>query len=117
MFIIDTPYHVTFTSYPEPPICACTGNCKKSWFKDELENQTDSCPMCASILEPATNGVHYKVIAKANRSLKISDFKKEYGLSHKEKSMIKEALQKGIEVGCISLVKPKFVSKAKAEWC
>ena len=57
MIIIDTPFHVTFTSYTDLPSFSCTGKCKKSWFKEELENRNDICPMCASSMQKAAEGV------------------------------------------------------------
>jgi acetyl-CoA carboxylase beta subunit len=117
MIIIDTPFHVTFTSYTNLPSFSCTGKCKKSWFKEELENGNNICPMCASPMQKAVEGVHYKVIDKSNRELKLSDFKKHHGLNAQEKSMLKEVFENKNKIACLSMVKPKFVEKAKAEWC
>jgi acetyl-CoA carboxylase beta subunit len=117
MIIIDTPYHVTFTSYAGLPLASCTGKCKKSWFKEELENKENICPMCASLMQEAVEGVHYKIIDKSNRELKLSDFKKFQELNTQEKSMLKEAFKNKAKIACLSMVKPKFIEKAKAEWC
>jgi len=68
-------------------------------------------------MQKAVEGIHYKVIDKSNRELKLSDFKKHHGLNSQEKLMLKEVFQNKNRVACLSMVKPKFIEKAKAEWC
>lgn len=118
MMIIDTPFHITFVEYSGEPILACVGNCKKAWWSEDFEKRDQSvCPMCGSKVQPAFNNVHYKILNKANRELKFSDFKKVVAMSHKEKLKIKHFLQSGIKISNLSLVKPTFEEKARKEWC
>ncbi len=71
MIIIDSPFHVSFTGHNELPTIACVGKCKKPWWPIDLEDVAkDVCPMCGSVTSAAMEGVHYSVLAQANRDLR-----------------------------------------------
>lgn len=118
MIIIDTAFHITFAEYGERPILACIGKCKKAWWLEDFENRDKKlCPMCGSDVHPAIEDVHYKILSKANRNLKYSDFKKIVVMPNHEKIKIKELLKSGVNVTNLSLVKPAFEEKARKKWC
>lgn len=118
MMIIDTPFHVTFSSFEEPPVYACSGKCKKVFWLDDMEDgsKAESCEQCGGELSPAVNKVHYNVLAKANRNLKISDFKKYGTITSSEKKTLQDYLARGAKITHLSSVKPKFEQRAKDEW-
>lgn len=118
MTIIDTPFHVTFTNQTEKPVYACTGNCKKSWWSWDLEKRDkNTCPQCHGGLTEAVEMVHFKVLRKANRVLRTSDFKDFISLPSEQKKEIKEMISKKWHMDHMSFVKPKFQEKALREWC
>jgi hypothetical protein len=120
MIIIDTPFHITFSSWSAKPQYACTGKCKKSWWpKDFQDNPTMGlCPMCKNGLTNAVEGVHYKIIEQESRNLTIADIRKfvEPGLSDQGTDRIEMILKNGGEIGHGSVVKSKFIERAINQW-
>jgi hypothetical protein len=120
MIIIDTPFHITFSSETETPQYACTGKCKKAWWPTDFEDNPTMglCPRCSDGLTNAMEGVHFKIIEKINRNLTIKDFEKyiEPGLSNTDKNKLDMMLKNGAKIGNMSVVKPKFIARAIKEW-
>lgn len=118
MIVIDTPYHVSFDDSQDCPTLACSGRCKKAWWVNLLPNAGSTvCPLCNGPLCEAVEKVHYNVLAKANRKLKLSDFTGAAQINHSDKLSIKKVITSGAHISNISIVKPKFVEKARSEWC
>lgn len=119
MIIIDTPFHITFSCISEKPQYACTGKCKKSWWRHDLENKPTMglCPQCQSGLTAAAEGVHFKILKKEERNFIKSDFEGFKNIPKKDIGDIEEWLKKGAEITHLSKVKDKFIGKALTEWC
>ncbi|WP_240224589.1 hypothetical protein [Rheinheimera hassiensis] len=118
MIILDTAYHITFDEHSSKPEIACTGNCRKAWWKSDFANKHISlCPLCGGSLCEAVEKVHYNVLSSANRPLRLSDFTSTTDVPHREKLSIKALLKGGAGINNLSVVKPAFVEKARAEWC
>jgi hypothetical protein len=118
MIIVDTPYHVTFDELAELPEFACAGKCRKVWWGQMLKDYpAGKCPLCSGELCRAVEKVHFTVLARANRSLKLSDFQSVQKMDTKDKQTIKNLLAGKSVIHNLSMVKPAFVEKAKAEWC
>jgi len=118
MIIIDTPYHVTFSNTSKLPTQVCVGKCKKSWWEHDLKDRGfQKCPQCGGMLDKAVENVHFKVLSKYNRKLKLSDLKKFNSLDPKEESTMRDHLNSGMKIHHLSRVKKKFQEKALEEWC
>ncbi len=118
MVIIDSPFHISFTGHNELPTIACVGKCKKTWWPIDLEDVAkDVCPMCGSVTSAAMEGVHYSVLARANRDLRYKDFRNFSVLTAQEKEELKAYISSGAKVSHVSAVKKAFEEKAKLEWC
>jgi|GEM_PF-2190179 len=116
MIIIDTPFHITFRSLNDDPGIACLGHCRKVFWTTDIESKHELCLQCGGAMSAAILGTHYKVLARAERNLKRSDFKK-YGLTKSDFiSQIKDCLSKQGKVMHLSFVKPAFEERAKALW-
>lgn len=120
MIIIDTPFHVSFSSWSTEPEYACVGKCKKAWWPRDFTKPGEMglCPMCGDALTHAVSGVHYKVIDKQDRNLTFSDIEKFEEPSSKgsRPSNLKELLQNGAKMGHSSMVKSKFIERAITKW-
>jgi hypothetical protein len=119
MIIIDTPFHITFSSFNDHPEYACTAKCKKSWWKIDFENKPTMglCPMCKGGLTAAVEKVHYKIIEKENRNLNELDIRKYNAVDGEEKlKELSKLLKQGAVVTHLSHVKDTFVPKAIEEW-
>lgn len=118
MIIVDTPYHITFDELADLPVFACTGKCRKVWWPNILKDRPAGiCPLCGGALCEAVEKVHYSVLARANRSLKLSDFQSVQKMDHRDKQTVKGLLAGQTVIHNLSMVKPAFVEKAKNEWC
>lgn len=120
MIIIDSPYHVTFSSTgSSKPQYACVEMCRKVFWEEDLEGWygTNACPACKGRLQSAVEGVHFKVLSQSKRPLKVSDFEKFTKVSKEEKEKLRQMLSGKTVVSHMSTVKEKFVEKAKKEWC
>lgn len=117
MIIVDTPFHITFSSFNNHPVFACTGKCKKIFFESDIaDDVTGICPQCGDRLVNAVSGVHFKVLSTSNRKLKLSDFKKYAGIKHAEKRQIQNCLDMNAEIKHVSFVKDKFEEHAIRNW-
>ena len=119
MIVLDTAFHLTFDGKNTKPELACLGNCKKVWWQSDLENRPENtCPLCGHQgLTKAIEKVHYKILTSANRPLRLSDFTDFTKVTHKDKQFVKGFLANGGGIDNLSIVKPAFIEKAKAEWC
>lgn len=116
MITIDTAHHITYSSTTDLPYKACTGKCRKAWWKFDFESRgSKHCPQCGGKLRQATEGKHFKVTAKRPGKLLESDLA-EYQTEDGKPIVDARAFQL-INVRHVSLVKPEFAAKAKAEWC
>lgn len=118
MIIVETPHHITFRYLQDMPIAACTGKCKKVFWKTDIENDaaTKKCTHCGDTITDAVNDKHFTVLSKANRNLKLSDFKKVGVIKSSDKKQIQAYLALNAKVMHLSLVKPQFEQKAISEW-
>lgn len=116
MMIIETPYHITFSSLNELPVAACNGKCKKVFWQSDIENEKDKCSQCGSDLTTAQQNIHFHILLKANRNLKTSDFKKFGPLPHSHKKELQYYLSMGALIQHLSTVKPEFQKLAISEW-
>ena len=118
MIIVDTPFHITFSSLNELPSYACTGRCKKVFWNQAIEdhNSESVCSQCGSGMSCALVNVHFKVLAKSNRNLKVSDFKKYGFITSNEKKKLQSYLEMNATIAHLSNVKPKFIQRAKDKW-
>ncbi len=119
MIILDSPFHITFSSTSDLPKYACTGKCKKVWWPHDFKNdQTIGlCPMCKEGLTGASQGVHFKVISTAERNLTGADFEPFEELGSEDKETLKNLLKNGkTQIAHLSKVKNKFAMKAIQEW-
>lgn len=118
MIIIDTPFHITFSCLNENPTYACTGKCKKSWWRSDLENRPTMglCPQCQSGLVTASEGVHFKILKKSERDITASDFKEFKNIENEEMKKIEDTLKTGKKIAHLSRVKEKFLIKSLTEW-
>lgn len=119
MIILDTPYHITFDGHDTRPDIACTGNCRKVWWQSDFDMKPKGlCPLCGCDgLSEAVEKVHYTILANAHRPLRLGDFTSVTRVPHSEKQSIKKALSGGAIITTLSLVKPSFIEKARAQWC
>ena len=118
MLVIESAHQITFCDENDLPTLACVDKCRKVWWESCLENKPkDACPLCASRLVSAHKDVHFNVLANANRGLRFSDFKKIKQMNRRDKVAIKELMERKVRISNLSLVKPAFEAKAKAEWC
>ncbi|WHI48963.1 hypothetical protein [Microbulbifer sp. VAAF005] len=119
MIIVDSPFHVSFSSDRKLPSKACTGKCKKIWWESDYDETDDKgvCLQCGSSLSCAVKDVHFKVIYQANRNLRVKDFKPYKKMSNEEIEYMRDMIERGVKVKHISVVKSKFIEKAKREWC
>jgi len=119
MVIVDSPFHLTFTSRHHKPSRACDGKCKKVWWDFDFERSPDlgTCHQCGDNLSDAVEGVHYKVIKQSKRNLKLKDFKKIIPEKTDKLSDVEGMLKQNAIIDHLSLVKEKFVAKAQAQWC
>jgi hypothetical protein len=118
MIIVDTPFHVTFRSLCDLPTFACTGKCKKVFWESDIESDEAkvTCKQCGSSITNAVNNVHFKVLSKGSRNLKISDFKTYGVVKNSEKKQVQSYLAMNAQIMHLSLVKPQFEKHAIAEW-
>lgn len=116
MIAIETPHHTTYSDTTELPYKACTGKCRKAWWKFDFESRGSKyCPQCRGKLRPATEGKHFSVIERRNGSVKPSDFD---GLQTEDgKPIVNVEMLERANLQHLSLVKPEFADKARAEWC
>lgn len=119
MIIIDTPYHITFDYRTTNPVIACTGKCRKVWWLSDFERRDSTiCPQCGSSgLCEAVEKVHFSVLNRADRALRLGDFTSATKVNSKDKAAIKGLLEKGVVIEGLGVVKPAFIEKAKKEWC
>lgn len=118
MIILDTAYHITFDEHSNKPEIACTSKCRKVWWKSDFANRPKNvCPLCGGSLCEAIEKVHYKVLNSAKRPLRLSDFTSTTKVPHRDKLSIKALFKGGAGIYNLSVVKPAFEDKARAEWC
>ena len=118
MIIVDSPFHVTFSSFSEPPTFACNNKCKKIFWGYDLDNRSkEICPQCGGEICSAVEGVHFTVLSRSNRDLKFSDFKKYADIDNDEKKHIQKFIDSGVNITHLSTVKEKFQERALKEWC
>ena len=118
MIVLDTSYHITFDARHSNPDLACTGKCKKVWWKIDLIGKDQVCPQCNSVgLCEAIPQVHFTVIDVATRPLKLTDFTSISVIPHKDKLAIKGIFDKNGVIEKLSVVKPAFEGLALREWC
>lgn len=111
MIIVETPFHITFSTKNSLPIKYCTGSCSKVFLDDK-----SACDVCGGTTETAFEDTHYKILSRSIRDLIIADFKITHLLSESELNDISSAIDMGAKIDHLSVVKPEFESKAKAEW-
>jgi hypothetical protein len=114
MIIIDSPFHITYSDDNNSPSHACTGMCKKVWWPIDVKGI--ECNQCKGVLESAIADVHFKVLRQKDRKLNVMDFDKYSKLSKEDKKIIRRYTGNKAKIGQMSIVKPKFVEKAKKEW-
>jgi hypothetical protein len=118
MIIVDTPFHITFSSLCDLPIYACIDKCKKVFWESNMKEEAnkEKCSMCDGILTKAVDGVHFKILSKANRNLKLSDIKAYNVINNSEKKALQSYLAMDAQIMHLSYVKPQFEKRAIAEW-
>lgn len=118
MIIIDTPFHITFRSLQDLPIFACTDKCKKVFWETDMEDEISKykCSTCGGLMTEAVSKVHFKILSKANRNLKLSDIKAYANLNNTDKKRLQQYLEMGSKIMHLSYVKPQFEKKAITEW-
>tara|TARA_R110002167_G_scaffold12129_7_gene52006 strand:+ start:97 stop:489 length:393 start_codon:yes stop_codon:yes gene_type:complete len=116
MIIIDTIHHITFSSLNEVPVLACVGKCKKIFWKDDIQKEIGKCPQCDCEITTAIQGVHFNILSKANRNLKLSDIKMYASIKHSDKKTFQSYLAMGAQFPHLSHVKPEFTQYAISEW-
>jgi len=114
MIIIDSPFHITYSDDNDFPSHACTGVCKKVWWPEDVEDL--ECNQCKGMLENGVENVHFKILKQKDRKLNLMDFDKYSKISKEDKKFIRSYTGSKAKIGQISIVKPKFVDKAKKEW-
>lgn len=119
MIIVDSPFHLTFSSCHYLPRRACTGKCKKVWWDFDFTDRPDGgfCHQCGDPLQDAVEGVHFNIIKKSNRPFKPKDFKGFKEISSGEMEEIAQLISMGTVFTHLSTVKAAFVDKARREWC
>ena len=119
MIIVESPFHLTFTSRHNKPSRACDDKCKKVWWDFDFDSRPDfgACHQCGGSLSDAVEGIHYKIIKQSKRGLKLKDFKKIIPEESEKLSDVERMLSNNAVIDHLSLVKEKFVAKAKEEWC
>lgn len=118
MIIVDSPFHLTFSSCHYFSSRACTGKCKKVWWDFDFSAKPDNgaCHQCGDSLENAVEGVHFKIVKKSNRPFKPKDFKGFKEFSNDEVEEITRLIRMNTGFNHMSKVKAAFVEKAKREW-
>tara|TARA_R110002049_G_C9168792_1_gene561674 strand:- start:3649 stop:4041 length:393 start_codon:yes stop_codon:yes gene_type:complete len=116
MIIIDTAHHITFSSFSEIPVLACVGKCKKIFWKDDIQKETEKCPQCDCEITDAVQDVHFNILSKADRNLKLSDFKQHVPLTHTDKQQLKSYFSIDAIIQHMSIVKSEFEQFAVSEW-
>jgi hypothetical protein len=118
MIIIDTPFHITFSSRNDAPKWACLLKCKKVWWDLDFEGYPMGlCPMCQSATTSATEGVHFKILSNEDRNLTLADLLKyESGTPSPNIFKLGDLLTKGAFVNHSSTVKDAFISRAITQW-
>jgi hypothetical protein len=118
MIIVDTPFHITFRTLSDEPSFACVSKCKKVFWLSDINAEIDRtiCMQCGGEVQAATKGVHYKVLATSNRNIKLSDFEKFGGLTHKDKKQTQSWLASNAKFMHLSRVKKEFEARAIKEW-
>jgi predicted RNA-binding protein len=119
MIIVDTPFHITFSSHNHKPCSACVGLCKKIWWDFDLVDYVNKaeCEQCGHDLVSSIEGVHYKVIKQSNRNFRPKDFKGFRDINKQELAELSQLVTIGTIIDHLSKVKSAFVEKAKADWC
>ncbi len=114
MIIINSPFHITFSDENDIPMFACVSKCKSVYW----DNNNLICEKCNGKIEKAVNKVHFKVLMKRKRHLNIKDFTKQIPhLSKQNKKSIEAYTGIKAKIGLLSIVKTKYIEKAKKEWC
>jgi DNA-directed RNA polymerase subunit RPC12/RpoP len=118
MRIIDSPFHITFSIENKNPQYACVEKCKSIYWLSEINKDQMVCEKCGGKIEEAIKKVHYKILKQRDGSLNLKDFTKYMpNLSNKEKTALKAYTESGARINLLSMVKPRFIDKAKKEWC
>lgn len=119
MVIVDSPFHLTFSSCHYLPCRACLGKCKKVWWDFDFTDRPDNgiCHQCSGQLDDAVEGVHFKTVQIAKRPFRPKDFKGFKEISKSEQDELAKLLGMRAEISHMSKVKAAFVDKAKREWC
>ena len=116
MIAINTIHHITCSNLNEAPYKACKGKCKKVWWKQDLLNRSSKfCPLCNGKLRPAVEGDHFTILSNRLGPLTLEDLNQyeiEVGTQELDERQLKM-----INVNHISMVKIRFVEKAKKNWC
>lgn len=116
MIIIDTPFHITFSSRNDAPKWACLLKCKKVFWDIDFEGRLMGlCPMCQSAIASAFSGVHFKILANEDRNLTLSDLLK-YVPGTPTTLKFGDSLSKGAFTNHASFVKDAFVIRAITQW-
>ncbi len=117
MIVVDTPFHISYSSNKAKPKYACTGDCKKSFWDTDMEDRDKSvCPMCGGKIDRAIEGVHYKTL---KRMVGLGDSKTLLRLGVIKEDEVKSFegyLGSGASFPHLSRIKSKFEAYAMERW-
>ena len=117
MIIIDTPFHITYSSDKARPKYACTDECKKSfWVGDFESDNKNECPTCGGSIWKAVEGGHYKVIKRKSGDAEGIQLFKLGILKESEVKSFDDYIKNGMKVNHLSLIKPRFEKYALEKW-